>query len=419
MRKVLLGTTALVAGGMFAAGAVQAEEMMADPISVGVGGYYRAAMGFVGGDDAAGEPMNNAHSTLLGQDVELTVSGETTLDNGMTVGLVIQIEGGEGGSANETAGPTLDERWLYFKGGFGQIRIGAVESARQQFTNFAPHGASNFGVNTPFFNFVPAGYIATYNDGIGAEDSIKLVYLSPSFNGFQFGLSYAPDDREASQYPQFTGARSNNRPQPATVWVVRTRDRSGALDGNVALATAAPAISSDILWSNAGSAGQEYAEQLAVGAAYAQSFEGVNIRLAAGYESYEAEINQGASCPGSSPLRNCKPESVHFGATVGMGDISVGGGWLQTDTSNTLQRTDYEVGASWATGGPLVLGAVMGKRTSETVSGRDTEVDRYALNGSLALGPGVDLQAQIDTGSLDEGRSNDWVQFMIGTAVTF
>ena len=230
-------------------------------------------------------------------------------------------------------------------------------------------------------------------------------------------MSYAPDDREASQYPQFTGARSNNRPQPATVWIVR--DGTGAQ-----LTTTQPGAATTVLWSNAGSAGQEYAEQLAVGAAYAQSFEGVNIRLAAGYESYEAEFNQNAPCDGSIFALNCEPESVHFGATVGMGDISVGGGYLRTDITNTLQRTDYEVGVSMATGGPLVLGAVMGKRTTERANPvgtpiSDSEVDRYALNGSLALGPGVDLQAQIDTGSLDEGRSNDWVQFMIGTAVTF
>ena len=65
---------------------------------------------------------------------------------------------------------------------------------------FAPNGAGNFGVNTPFFTFAAGSYLATYDDGLGNEDSIKLVYTTPSFNGFQLGLSYAPDDHSHGQY---------------------------------------------------------------------------------------------------------------------------------------------------------------------------------------------------------------------------
>jgi len=41
MKKVLLGTTALAVAGMVAGGAANAAE---EPITAGIGGYYKAAM---------------------------------------------------------------------------------------------------------------------------------------------------------------------------------------------------------------------------------------------------------------------------------------------------------------------------------------------------------------------------------------
>ena len=96
----------------------------------------------------------------------------------------------------------LDERWISFSGSFGDIQVGSIESASQQLTNFAPGAGGVFGVNSPFFLFTPGfeSYITTYDDGIGNEDSAKLVYFSPSFNGFRVGASFAPGDTHQGQY---------------------------------------------------------------------------------------------------------------------------------------------------------------------------------------------------------------------------
>jgi len=90
----------------------------------------------------------------LAQDIEISISGSTTLDNGITVGVNFQIEGN---GPSGTASNSLDERFLFFRGNFGQIRVGSTESARQEMTNFAPSGAYNFGVNTPFFQMANPG----------------------------------------------------------------------------------------------------------------------------------------------------------------------------------------------------------------------------------------------------------------------
>lgn len=456
MRKVLLGTTALVAAG-FVASAATADEMMAEPVSVGVGGYYRVAIGNVDGSDGAGEPEQNNHRTSFGEDTELNIGGSTTLDNGMTVGVSINLEASRGGNA----GAGADEAHVYFEGAFGKIQMGNIESARQQKVTFAPQGTSNFGVNTPFFTFAAGSWLATYDDGLGNEDSMKLVYTTPSFNGFQLGLSYAPDDNTHGQYGGNTSA----------------------------------------------DAGQ-YENQVGAGLSFAQDFAGGSLSMSAGYESYDAELPDGTSCmdtvystatytladkiaalraagdasgnddgtfdfgaetdeairlakiaggedgtmnpllndagdaltalsaensgrtytfndPASAGPRsnNCSPETLNFGATMGFGAFSVGGGWMQRDVTDNTSYTAMDFGVSWSDG-PMTLGAVYGSSETEATGG-DASVERFALNGTYALGPGVDIQAQLDFGESDAAgppnaaMDNDWVQFMIGSAVTF
>ncbi len=182
MRKVLLGTTALAAMGLLAGGAAQAEDEMAGPVSVSVGGYYNAAVGFVSGD--AGE---DRHSPAVGHSVNLIVGGSTTLDNGVTVGVSAKFEEGN---------DVFDEHHAFFSGPFGDIKAGAIESAAQQLTNFAPSAAGIFGVNSPHFIFTLDSYITTYTTQLGAEDAAKLVYFTPAVNGFRLGASYAPSDTE-------------------------------------------------------------------------------------------------------------------------------------------------------------------------------------------------------------------------------
>ncbi len=455
MKKVLLGTTALVAAG-FVASAATADEMMAEPVSVGIGGYYRVAIGNVDGSDGMGEPEQNNHRTSFGEDSELNIGGSTTLDNGMTVGVSINLESSRHGNA----GAGADEAHVYFEGAFGKIQMGNIESARQQKVTFAPNGAGNFGVNTPFFTFAAGSWLATYNDGLGEEDSMKLVYTTPSFNGFQLGLSYAPDDNSHGQYG---GNTSNDADQ--------------------------------------------YENQVGVGLSFAQDFAGGSLSMSAGYETYDAELPDGASCmdtvydtamytladkraavvmaassdgdatddltgdgetaeyirlaniawqgdganpllnadgtaavtldasntartytfadPGSAGPRsdNCSPETLNFGATMGFGAFTIGGGWMQRDVTDNTSYTAMDFGVSWSDG-PMTLAAVYGGSETEAMGG-DASVERFAINGTYALGPGVDIQAQLDFGESDAAgppnaaMDNDWVQFMIGSAVTF
>ncbi|MBM3483379.1 MAG: porin, partial [Alphaproteobacteria bacterium] len=103
MKKLLLGSTALVAAGFVLGDVAHAENA---PISVSVGGYYNNAIAAIEQDEKRGELADATNPTAFGQDVEISVSGSTTLDNGLTAGFVFMIEGNGAGDGSESA----DER---------------------------------------------------------------------------------------------------------------------------------------------------------------------------------------------------------------------------------------------------------------------------------------------------------------------
>ena len=105
MKRLLLGSTALVAAGLVAGAADAAEK-----ITLGVGGYYRAAFGVVNEDDDTGDAGDNRDSHAIAQDAEVHFKGSTKLDNGIEVGARIELEGRSGDP------DPIDERYIYFQG---------------------------------------------------------------------------------------------------------------------------------------------------------------------------------------------------------------------------------------------------------------------------------------------------------------
>ncbi len=516
MRKVLLGTTALAAMGLLVSGVAQAEEEAAQaevgPVSVGVGGYLHAAVGFVGGD--SGE---NKHSPAFGQSVNITVSGSTTLDNGITVGVVgnfeeseVEIEEGEGGRDNSI----FDEYYSFFSGPFGEIKVGVLESAAQQMTNFAPNAAGIFGVNSPHFIFAPESYITTYTTGLGEEDSAKLVYFTPAVNGFRLGASYAPSDTEKGQY----GGNSMDSGGYKNHWSVGAEyvadfseaslramagyegyEYDGMCDSTITakapvqktvnlsvrekvakIVAAVDKNDNGIIDGHPGDKNSEMykavknAEKAWNGSPGAYGFGGGNPLLTraamldekgkqifvegepqwhndyditwrrvqaldtrsrniptASAGSYVSLFNVPDKYTGGE-VQNCQPDALRYGATISAGDFAFGGGVLHSDVSNEHQRIAYDLGLSYSAGA-YTLGLQWAHAEEELVTGSidamgdmvmgkgDKDTDRYAINGTYVLGPGISLQAQADTGTVAKPgmEEDDWTQVMLGTSISF
>src|SRR5439155_262015 len=133
MRKLLLGTSALVAAaGLTTAASAQTSE----PIKMRISGYYGAAMGFLPMmQDAPGQAGFGHRDHAFKQDTEVHFLGETKLDNGLIVGVHFEFEGtdqpasvagnpgagGTTGASTVVAGDQDDETWMYFKGSWGEL----------------------------------------------------------------------------------------------------------------------------------------------------------------------------------------------------------------------------------------------------------------------------------------------------------
>ena len=145
MKKLLYGTTALIAAGALASGsAVGAEK-----VSMGVGGYMQAFFVGVDQEDSAGEPGADLRDHLVAREGEIIFNGKTTFDNGLQVGAQVQLEA-------EVCGDQIDESFIFFSGSWGRINIGSENSAAYLMHYSAP-APSHWAHGLQSSNFMHAG----------------------------------------------------------------------------------------------------------------------------------------------------------------------------------------------------------------------------------------------------------------------
>src|SRR6266446_582981 len=211
MKKALYGTTALVAAAVVAG---QADA--ASGLKLGITGFYRGAMGgsFGSGDAVPGDPTTGAglagrNNFAFRQEVRVNFTGSTTLDNGITVGVLVGINAGGGNNVTSNSTTRTNRAYMDISGKFGQVRFGDANSAYQSMCVGDPGNVTaNFGLNSPNESFSNAGksinnglisgYMPTNITGAGTcfgleTRSTKMVYFSPTFGGFNFAVSFTPD----------------------------------------------------------------------------------------------------------------------------------------------------------------------------------------------------------------------------------
>lgn len=381
MKKVLLGTTALVAAG-FAAGQAQA----ADPIKLTLGGFYGAAAGVeIGGNDSSGAPSQNRQTGNFKQNVEVHFNGSTTLDNGLTVGAHIELE------ANNTSGRTIDEVYSYFKGGFGEFRFGDTGGALGKSCIVDPGAiTNNFGLISPNNSFSNVGRNAVMGLGSigtceGFGNATKAVYFSPVFGGLQVALSYAPTTnnggpggRSAGPY---TGTASNN---------VNVRNDFSAY------------------------------------LTYNHSFGSVSLTAGGGLE-YGFETNN-----------NPKPAQYQGGIQVGFGRFAVGGSfdyyqnYVQQGFGNGFSGGSDDAWVATVGGSYSIDAWTVGLEGAyanfQTKPGHDTYW-ATSLQGTYKLGPGIRLEGEVAYYNYNQDYKNkapdlgkatsDSVSIGLGSYITF
>ena len=336
MKKILLGSTAIVAAGMIASApsAIAAEKM-----KLKVGGYMEQWVGFTSQDDGTDQDFSGV-STV--SDGEIHFKGKTKLDNGITVGVNVQLEAQQGGDQ-------IDEQYMEVSGGFGKIIIGDENSAMYKM-HYAPSDygiGMNSGDNTAWNKPVAdaegdsismgshyrSPFGATYIEPNAVNDSAKISYFTPRVSGFQLGLSYAPD-----------GSQDNNG--------LPNRD----------------AVNSDYIM---------------VGANFVQKMGGMSVGISGGYGTVTDAAAGGV-----------EPEATSFGIKMGMGGISAGVSYANFSDHGNNDQEGINAGVAYSSG-PMGVslayyhGEKDGNNGSATTLDGQAERDVIHLSAKYAMGPGV------------------------------
>jgi len=196
MKKLLLGSTALVVGGLMAAPA-----MAADPIKMGVGGYYTfyGAAGNIDPTYAMNGSVTNYKGLEFIQEGEIHFIGQTKLDNGTSVGLTVELEAWNPSSS--VANAQIDEAFLFAFGDWGRIEVGSRDAATYRMYYGSPsafigwgaiqhnHNYSNLSMQAN--NKAYTRVTATTNTPTW-QDVNRINYFTPRFAGLQIGVGYAP-----------------------------------------------------------------------------------------------------------------------------------------------------------------------------------------------------------------------------------
>jgi hypothetical protein len=190
MKKLLLGSSVLVGVGALAHSAAAS-----DGVKLEVGGFFNTVYEGVF-DDKDNHHFGSLRNTdALQHNAEVYFKGETTLDNGLTVGARIELEG-------ENAGDQIDKSFVYWSGGFGKVQIGSQNDALENYCVLPPGGTANFSAYSPTLGWGSNDPLKSNAACKSADnDSQKLVYTTPVFSGFQLAVSYTPS-ANAEDYTQ-------------------------------------------------------------------------------------------------------------------------------------------------------------------------------------------------------------------------
>ena len=395
MKRILMGTTALLGAGVAAGPA-----MAADPIKLSVGGFFKEAYMVVFDDDGEGERGNERNTDGFFNDAEVHFTGSTVLDNGLEVGARIELEG-------ETDGDQIDEAWVWFAGGFGEVRIGSDDDALANACVVPPGGTGNFSAFSPNQwganddNGNTLGGV-TFLGGLGsnsvctgvdiASDAQKILYITPNFGGFQLTVSYTPEGSVENH-------TNNGGPHIGMPTHVSDNARHN--------------VSTYLTYSYDG--------------------DGWGLTAGAG-GSWHGHREEGGVSAAFRPLK--ERDFYQAGLNLNFGNFAIGGAF---EYFNDWVSLGPDITAdAWVAGGGIAytsdawtFGAQYSHHDSDgEFVGVDSHVqrDRAVLTANYAMGPGINIDgelgytwvdADVDDHSLSNVDGYDAIEIGIGTNITF
>ena len=415
MKKILYGTTAILAAGMISTSANAAE-----PISLSLGGYMNWYVGYADNDSNYLESLG-ANGEVNSVDVmgngEVHFAGDTTLDNGIKVGVQIELEGGTD-AASDTDG--IDESYITVDTTYGRLIVGSNDNVAYQM-HVAAKDVGRLGVQESELSqliLAPDAVSRLNSTSINTDsDATKITYVAPTYYGVTLGASWIPG--------------------------------TSAVDGE------------DTSIRQNDSAGNGFEEGYAFGAMYSDEFQGIGVNLSAGYanfnvggeerrdeQSYGANFTYMGFTLGGAYRHVNDPQFDDLDPATGIsGRGAVAPLTKGVPTSSFNVGTGNDDGYAWDLGvayeaGPYGVSVAYMKscvegdqavgvdgsaaRAAHLNNGED-EVELWLVSGKYNLGAGVDTFASFGHMNYDDEigntaavvRDNDGWALVAGLALTF
>jgi hypothetical protein len=450
MKKLLLGSTAIVAGGLMAEPA-----LAADPIKINVGGYYMYFVnaGAIEGSYSLQGPSTQYKGLSFFQEGEIFFTGQTKLDNGTTIGLNVELEGWDNpvpatNAASVSSYRHIDEAFLFAFGDWGRIEIGSrdpaayrmyygVPSAVATYTGFLQHNTGTSWGNQVVLGVNKAAAGVTFNLIEGEyQDTNRINYFTPRLMGLQIGVSYTP-----KMQPQAFGAAGLAGPGA----------NAGGVCGFSDSTAQAVCPTNDYSWQDA----------FDIGANYLNKFGEVSVALygAFAYASFVPGFNQNAAAANLITGANVTAwkqwvvgaQAAYAGFTIGgsVGYDNLGFGsnyYTGVDNDNRkysagimYETGPWQVSAGWAgtrnnngngslsllnitnqqvptLGAPAGTSAAFGTNPNAGALqfGMET-ADKFEVGANYALGPGIKLLGGVSyynfSGPSNAVAAQSWVVF--------
>lgn len=375
MKKILLGTTGLVAVALLATAA------SAETPKVTLGGFSDFQAGFTNDDNDA-----NTRSQAFRNDNEITVKVDGKTAGGLGYGAEIDLEADINDDV-DTQGTNASRTFTYLEGNWGRAEMGGLNSAAGNMrVDASTIAAATGGINGAWTYFSNGaldvdGYVTTSKllaehgslTAAGDEstyNATKISYYTPKFAGFQGGISYTPD----------LGSRGQT--------FSRTDNTAG-----------------------------DYENFWDFGLGYEGTFSGVKVAAAGTYEVADAETSSTEDV-----------NAWNLGAMLGYQGFSIAGSygdWTDSDrTANTgNDESDYwTLGAAYANG-PIGVSATYLASEREVAAANTNEFENIVVGAEYKLAAGLTPYAEVSFYDFDDGDSavtdNSGTTIILGTQVAF
>lgn len=348
MKKILLGTTALVALTAVSAGAAKAE--------VSVTAFNYVAMGTQLDTD---KNSSTSDGLTAYNNAEIRFYGGADLDNGMKLTAKTEMKMVSGGNG------TIDESWFALSDTWGSVKIGSDDTVMDGMHVGAAWVAGGAGLDSNTFSQYSSNYAAgkafMASSATLMSDPFGIQYTTPDMNGVQVGVSYGTGTANT------TSTGFNNEIGLAVAY---SGDMSGT---SLALSAGVDYVATP----NFGTGGDDNAALYVLGADIGMGGFGLNL----GYSTADYQ---------SSATARVDEYTITGVASYNMGAHTFGLEAQYAEQNNTVggsatEATNFAVDYSLDIGGGVYWDVNVSKIDIDVPGGSTTDVDMTIIQSGVGM----------------------------------